>query len=426
MKHLSVMWVLTCVSCGVTAEHVGTVAKDLRSHQSDSGHQDANLSLNGTSGFYTEPGACDQAHSMTYYCDGYMERNVPLAPGGANPTAEAASSNPPKPGAVGLQLIGTFDPSRPSIIFVHGWNLEARDKPYAFPDQWASQVKLAGFNLFAFQWASLSFDTGAGCPGFGFIGSINLPCNAAHNLYKEGAATDKFLADYREYFTGYNQSVRLVAHSMGSQLSILATYRMYKRPDFANVKKPSRVDLIDPFMSLGLGGNRSKPFDGQIPPDGTLPADYRANIVTAFKSGSKCHSRSIGFFWWSLVPANHLSQYCQNEGMAYALVKDHSVAMIDFNSILGGLTAGDFKSIMLFQSFNPRAFKGNPTSMHNTPNASYFYSFSPGTPANGYDASSSDQQILTDSRKQAINNINMRRTQQSGFDTITLRDDNYR
>jgi pimeloyl-ACP methyl ester carboxylesterase len=410
----------------VTAEHISVAAKDLRSHHNNSDHQEDGLSLDGTSGFYAEPGACDQAHSKTYYCDGYMERSFPLSPAGANPTAEAASSNPPKAGTVGLQLIGAFNASRPSIIFVHGWNLEARDKPYGFPDQWARQANLAGFNVFAFQWASLSFDTGAGCPGFGFIGSINLPCNAAHDLYKANSATDKFLADYREYFSGYNQSVRIVAHSMGSQLSILATYRMYKRQDFANVKKPSRIDLVDPFMTLGLGGNRSKPFDGQIPPDETLPADYRANLVSAFKSGSKCHSWSVGFLWWNVVPANHLSQYCQNEGMAYALVKDHNVGMIDFNSILGGLTAGDFKNIMLFQSFNPRAFKGNPSSMHNSPNASYFYSFSPGTPANGYDASSSDEQILTGARKQAINNINMSRTQRAGFDTITLRDDDYR
>ena len=426
MKHLSILWALTCLSCGVAAEHVTMTAKDLRSHRDGSDQQDSGFSLAGPSGFYGEPGACDKAHSKTYYCDGYMERSVPLAPSGANPTTEAASSNAPKAGTVGLQLIGKFEATRPTIIFVHGWNLEGRDKPYAFPDQWAGQANTAGFNVFAFEWSPLSFDTGAGCPGFGFIGSINLPCNAAHNLYKAGGATDKFLADYREYFSGYNQSIRLVAHSMGSQLSILATYRMYKRQDFANVKKPSRIDLIDPFMTLGLGGDRNKPFDGQIPPDGALPADYRANLVTGFKSGSKCHAWSIGFFWWNVVPANHLSQYCQNEGMAYALVKDYSVGMIDFNSILGGLTAGDFKKIMIFQALNPRAFQSNPTSLHNIPTASYFYSFSPGTPTNGYDASSSDQQILTDARKQAINNINMSRMQRAGFNTITLGDDDYR
>jgi hypothetical protein len=112
--------------------------------------------------------------------------------------------------------------------------------------------------------------------------------------------------------------------------------------------------------------------------------------------------------------------------MAYALVKDYSVGMIDFNSILGGLTAGDFKKIMIFQALNLRAFQSNPTSLHNIPTASYFYSFSPGTPTNGYDASSSDQQILTDARKQAINNINMSRMQRAGFNTITLGDDDYR
>jgi hypothetical protein len=116
---------------------------------------------------------------------------------------------------------------------------------------------------------------------------------------------------------------------MGSQLAILSTYRMYKRADFGGVKKPSRIDLIDPFMTPGLGGNRDRPYDGQVASDRYLPADYRTNIVTSFKPGSKCRSRSVGLLWWVISPANHLSQYCQNEGMAYSLVKDHSVAMIE-------------------------------------------------------------------------------------------------
>jgi hypothetical protein len=100
--------------------------------------------------------------------------------------------------------------------------------------------------------------------------------------------------------------------------------------------------------------------------------------------------------------------------------------MVDFSSALGGVTANDFKKIMLFQTFAPTAFRIDPMSMHNTPNASYFYSFSPGTPPNGYDASSPDELILANSRKQAIYNINMSRMQTSGFETITLRDDNFR
>ena len=405
----------------------GDILTNTATDELASNSQGGELGLTANTSFYTEPGTCDKFHSKSFYCDGYAQRYVPSAPSGANQTPETEASVTPPPNSTFLQLVGEeFNASLPSIVYIHGWNMEGPDKVYAFPNQWARQVNLAGYNIFAFNWAGLSYDSGARCAGLGFVGSMNVPCNAAHQIYKSGTVTDKFLAEYRERFTGYNQKVRLVAHSMGSQLAILATYRMYKRADFANVRKPSRVDLIDPFMTPGLGGNRDKPFDGQIPSDGNLAPDYRANIVTNFKSGSKCHSWSISLFWWKLNPANHLSQYCQNEGMAYSLVKDYNVAMIDFSAVLGGMMAADFKRIMLFQSFGPPAFKGNFTSQHLSPNASYFYSFSTGTPPNGYDASSPDEQILADSRKQAIDNINMSRRQTSGFDTITFRDDGFR
>ncbi|MEN9835790.1 MAG: hypothetical protein RL011_1983 [Pseudomonadota bacterium] len=423
MKRISLLFaVLLITSCGSDSQHTDFDAQN----NATNGAATDSLGLYAETGFLPEPGACSRTYSKGYYCDGYTQRNEPPTPASPNRTPETSSSAVPRPNDVYLQVIGTFDRARPSVVYLHGWNSEGPQKVYSFPDHWAHQAMLAGFNVLAFHWAGLSYDAGAGCPGLGLISGPNLPCNAAHQLYKAGSATDKFLDAYRERFSGYNQPVRLVAHSMGSQLAILSTYRMYKRADFGGVKKPSRIDLIDPFMTPGLGGNRDRPYDGQVASDRYLPADYRTNIVTSFKPGSKCRSRSVGLLWWVISPANHLSQYCQNEGMAYSLVKDHSVAMIDFNSILGGVTANDFRKIMLFQSFNGRAFMQQPLALHVAPVASYFFSFAPGTPPNGYDASTPDLQILTAARNQALHNINMNRIQTAGLNTLSLQDDGYR
>ena len=336
MKTRALILMLLSTSCGDISGVEKLSAKNLRTMGRGVNNAENGLNLYGEGGFHPEPGSCDKVHSKGYYCDGYTQRNEPLAQSAPNPTAETESYTVPAANSVSLQVIGEFNASRPSIVYVHGWNSEGPNKVFSVPNQWARQVGLAGYNLLAFNWAGLSYDSGYGCPGLGLIGGANLPCNAAHQIYKAGTVTDAFLAEYRARFTGYNQTVRLVAHSMGSQVSILSAYRMYKGADFNNVKKPTRIDLVDPFMTLGLGARRAVPYDGQLPPDGQLAPDYRANIVTNFKAGSKCHSWAVRFLWWTMVPANHLSQYCQNEGMAYSLVKDHNVGMIDFNSILGG------------------------------------------------------------------------------------------
>ncbi|MBM4253441.1 MAG: hypothetical protein FJ146_15840 [Deltaproteobacteria bacterium] len=419
---ISLFIVLLNTSCGDFSQDVAF----RRQNKSGDVNTDGSLGLYAETGFLPEPGACNKTYSKGYYCDGYTQRNVPLSPASPNPTPETSASTIPPPQAVQLQVVGTFDHARPSVVYIHGWNAEGPQKVYPFPDHWAHQAILAGFNVLAFHWSGLSYDTGAGCPGLGIVGGPNLPCNAAHQLYKAGGAADKFLDAYRVRFTNYSQPVRLVAHSMGSQLAILATYRMHKRGDFEGVKKPTRIDLLDPFMTPGLGGRRDIPFDGQVASDRYLPDDYRRNIVTSFRPGSKCRSWSIGLLWWTISPANHLSHYCQNEGMAYALVKDHNIAMIDFNSILGGVTANDFRKIMLFQSFNSRAFMQHPLSLHVAPVAAYFFSFAPGTPPNGYDASTPDSQILAAARDQAVHNINTNRIQTAGLNTVTLQDDGYR
>ncbi len=412
------MFVHVLFACGPAADHDQTnkIEQEEPGTLVQEGDTVSGFGLTNISSFLPEPGTCDAYHSRNYYCDGYTQRNLPLTANDGNPTAETDSTTAPAPGYVGLQVLGNFDSTKPSVIYIHGWQVINANNVFGFPDQWAQQARFAGYNVLQFHWSKIAYDSGSGCPGLGWFGSGNIPCNAAHALYKSGGAADVFLAEYAARFSGYNQNVRLVAQSLGAPLAIYAAYRMYKDSAYT-ARKPNRIDLIDPFIMPGMGGDRSKPYDGQIPPDASLPSVYKNNIVTSFVSGSACHSN------WNPLPPNHLSQYCQSEGMAWHLVKTHNVGMIDFSSAVGGAAAQDFAKVMLFQAFSGSAFKGDLTARHTAPNASYFYSFKSGTPSGGYDASTADSTILTNSRKQAVDRINMSVKQTAGFDTITFGDD---
>ncbi len=369
--------------------------------------------------FHPEPLRCDAYHSKEYDCDGYTQKNLPSGPGSANPTPEIETSSAPPSGYIGLQSLTRFDPNRPSVIYIHGWNVEQPDHVFGLPDQWVQQARKAGFNVFQFPWAVPSFDKGKGCPGPGWLGLGNVPCNAALAYFKAGGATDYFLKSYMARFKGVNQPVRLVFQSLAASFGIYVTWRMYHLPEFQSIRKPNRLDIIDPFVMPGFGEDRSVAYNGQIPPDDTLPDEYRQNIVKEFVPGSGCTTKNFG-----PIKANALSQYCQSEGMAYQLVRDFNVGILTLSSIVGGLSARDFKRISAFQAFSGSAFGGKLTTRHTAPNASYFYSFAPGTPPNAWDASTPDQDIL-DASKRQIEGKGDVRLQTSGLDTITLMDDEY-
>jgi hypothetical protein len=376
------------------------------------------LALNGA--FYPQPGACSSYYSKEYYCDGYTQLNLPLGSGSPNVTPEIATSTAPASYFNGMQILGPFDASRPSVIYIHGWNVEAPDHVFGLPDQWVKQMQAAGYNTLQFHWAELAYDDGGGCPGLGWFGVGNIPCNVSHELYKGGSAIDIFLNAYKQIFSDTQAPVRLVSQSLGATLTIYAAYRMYIDDNYSQVNKPNRIDLIDPFIGVGMGGDRSRPYDGQVPPDSTLPGVYRNHIVTDFVAGSPCHAN-----WRFFIPPNHLSQYCQAEGMLYHLLKDYDVGAIVFSSIVGGASAGDFDRVAVFQAFSGSAFQGDLTSRHTSPNASYFFSFAPGEPNNAYDASTPDEGILNAARQQALDGVDMSLIQTAGYDTISLLDDNY-
>lgn len=404
--HLSLL-----VACGRPAENLDEREKNLQT-------TGVAFELAGLS-FLSEPGKCEGVFSKTYYCDGYTQRNLPVAPTGANETTASRASKVSRPGFVGIEEITSFDSKKPTLLYIHGWNVEGENKVFGFPDAWAHQAQAAGYNVMQFHWASLSYDSGEGCPGFQWFGFGNIPCNSSFDIYTKGGSSDKFIEAYKGKFTGYSQSVRLVAQSLGASLAITSLYRMYLDPSNEGLALPSRLDLIDPFIMPGMGASRTRPYDGQMPEDSLLPSDLRSSLVTSFRPSSACRST-----WWLFFPANHLSQYCQNEGMLYKLVSENDLAVLNLSSIVSWATAHDFRYVVVDQAFSAKAFKGDLLARHVTPNAAYFYSLAPGEPKRGYDASSSDEKVLSASLSQ-LRGENVAVIQTAGFDTVKLSDDAY-
>lgn len=369
--------------------------------------------------FLEEPGTCDDFYSLGFYCDGFTPYSVNLD-GSNNLTPENLSSVPPKARFNGLQVLGPFDGERPTMIYVHGWNTSDPGRIEGMPNYWVLQAQKAGFNTVYFSWSELSFDDGSACAGLSVFGGPGIPCKAGFELFKENGAGDIFLRGYQELFANTTGAIRIIGHSLGATLSTYVSYRLHTDPQFSIINKPDRIDLIDPYVNPGLGSSRTDPFDGQIPADVDLPVNVVENLVTDFVGGSACHAEPEG-----LLPANHLSQYCQVEGMIYSLLVNYDVPTAVFSSIVSTAVTNDLSKVALTQKFSVEAFRSDLLALHSAPVPAYMFSFSDGEPINGIDASTSDDKILSGARAQAIDGINMSVRQTSGFETITLGDDAY-
>ena len=203
----------------------------------------SSLSLTQIQDYYDIPGTCSDYYSKEYACDGYTQLNLPIGAGSPNITPEIASTTAPSPYFTGLQQLTPFDNSKPSIIYIHGWNVEAPHHVFGLPDQWTEQWQLAGYNVLQFHWTQFSYDDGQGCPGMGWFGGGNAPCNHTFEFLKKGGTSDRFLAAYEQVFSNTTAPVRLVAQSSGTNLAIYSLFRMYVSQSYNHVSIPNRLDL---------------------------------------------------------------------------------------------------------------------------------------------------------------------------------------
>ncbi|MCU0675616.1 MAG: hypothetical protein MUE69_22850, partial [Myxococcota bacterium] len=149
---------------------------------------------------------------------------------------------------------------------VHGWVPDGNPPIAPNLEGWQG----SGFNTVFMRWHHAATDSAAGCPGGGGIFGIpNVPCNAEARVFGQRGslphnAGERFVEGYKQLFQAHPNAgeVRVVAHSLGSQMAAYLTYRLYH--EGWNGRRPTRIDLLDPFASPA---NPGTPFPSYIIPN---------------------------------------------------------------------------------------------------------------------------------------------------------------
>ncbi|MVN86529.1 hypothetical protein GO986_07090 [Deinococcus sp. HMF7620] len=225
------------------------------------------------------------------------------------------------PGGVGCKartdggaIAGYYDPSRPVMIFVHGWqdgNTKAgkRDSFYfseagqSVADAWIQ----AGWNVALYHWTQLADDEGTVAVPYhaqakiwtptysyrdalGRTQTINMRYRQPDGSYTQAgmptvSAGGLFYSAYKSALSAWTYSgperVRVMGHSLGAQMALVLADQAYGDPTLPAVRRPGRVILADPFWSpASPGGGHSYAY---LSPDAT-PAARSARIAQTLKA----------------------------------------------------------------------------------------------------------------------------------------------
>ncbi|MBZ9713111.1 hypothetical protein [Deinococcus multiflagellatus] len=254
--------------------------------------------------------ACPTQLALPYGASGldtglyWYSRAETGAPGGVGCKARAD----------GAAIPGYYDPARPVMIFVHGWQdgstkAGKRDSFYfseanqSVADAWIA----AGWNVALYHWTQLADDEGtAGVPyhaqakiwtaaytyrdALGRTQDIRMRYRQPDGSYTQAgmptvSAGQLFYAAYKSALSAWTYSgaegVRVMGHSLGAQMALALADRAAADPALPAGKRPSRIILADPYWSpASPGGGHSYSF---LSPDAT-PAARSARIAQALKN----------------------------------------------------------------------------------------------------------------------------------------------
>ena len=164
-----------------------------------------------------------------------------------------------------------YDPAKPTIIFIHGWQLNegynSREILYYFDnaDTSGGEEKFVaiewlnkGYNVGQFYWNQLADDmttraqskiwtTEGGMrwkTSDGTYTADNDPTNPKHTV------TELFVESYLDAMSSHKGSeIRLVGHSMGAQIATAAGHILSKRIINKHLM-PTRISLLDPYTGI--------------------------------------------------------------------------------------------------------------------------------------------------------------------------------
>ncbi|WP_459481245.1 cell adhesion domain-containing protein [Clostridium saccharoperbutylacetonicum] len=305
-----------------------------------------------------------------------------------------------------------FDSSKPTVIYIHGWQKDKTEKLYREifnpshnDSSYGADVDTVnywvdkGWNIGIFYWNQLSDEsevkdaeakiwTTSGSKGMrwrkvdGSYNSINVPTVSAAQL---------FVDDYVKAMKNFSGSeIRLAGHSLGSQMVINGGMLISNLVDSGTISSnilPDRICLLDPFWSKGEKSYLGNKWTGEV----------SRNYVTSLKT------KGVVFEQYKSSNINDLWIGDSNDGMKQL------TAFIDVYPDYTGLI--------------------NQASKHGASRDLYFYSMGFDAPAemvNGVDTGNDAGYAPTStSRILEMMNSKYKWTQNAGKSTNTPADDNF-
>jgi len=240
-----------------------------------------------------------------------------------------------------------FDPAKPTLIFVHGWQpgISALNPPnftYSYIEgmipksvNTANAWINAGWNVGIFYWNQFSDEadrTDAEAKIWVNDGPQRMRWKKGGGSYEEAPAGtpgagellyEAYLAAMTEYaYTGGN--IRLAGHSLGNQMVTRLARLIDDGIEAGTVPeklRPTRVTLLDPYWSIGakdyLGGKTtaqmSREYIAGLLPTGTLFEWYHSSSLTVEPWGDSNEGLKPMILWADMHPDyewDDMSKHC--------------------------------------------------------------------------------------------------------------------
>ena len=203
-----------------------------------------------------------------------------------------------------------FDPNKKTMIFIHGWQNDSTMNQFrrTFVEEeiihesgilstyWIDQgynVGILYWNQFAdeseVQDAEAKIWTSDGPRGMRWRYITNSGNVAYSELDTQESVSDLLYTQLKinlAHFQG--QELRLLGHSLGSQLAIVLTHRLYES-NSSTTPKPSRVALLEAFFSNGSKsyldndwtGERARNYVRELKSKGVIFESYRSSSTSS-------------------------------------------------------------------------------------------------------------------------------------------------
>jgi hypothetical protein len=181
-----------------------------------------------------------------------------------------------------------FDSSRPTVIWIHGWEKDTtandyyRECAFFFNNQYVPQQntigawRTAGWNVCVFYWGQFSDESEVKDAEAKIWAAENgrqgMRYRCADGTYKSYLnntinVTDMAYAIYVKMFSGYAKEIRVLGHSLGNQLATTLCKTVSDKISAGTIASsymPARLALLDPFWGKNAASYLSNQWTGAV------------------------------------------------------------------------------------------------------------------------------------------------------------------